>query len=99
MNSFPVFAIEKTEFKNWLMTTKPEIVGYRGELEKCPIASYIQSLFKITKPAINVAPNGVDINGDRFNTPEWVEKFLTKVDNCTKEFITKDHALRMLREV
>lgn len=98
MNTAPVLAIEHSAFKSWLLSQNTDdVVGYRGELENCPISRFLRT--QNTDKEILVAPNGIAIGDHYFRAPEWVENFSNRIDNCTKEFITRDHALRILREI
>lgn len=95
---FDTLNLKQDEFKVWLTAQRNDVVGYRGELQNCPIANYVKSLSK-TPQEVLVAPNGINIDGVQYNVPHWVTQYETRIDNCTKEFIMKDHALRILREI
>lgn len=96
MSDYPLSLVE---FKSWLESKdESEIVGETGITDCCPIANALKES-KIKAEYVKVKAD-TTIADDYFtlSNPDWVERFVRKVDNEEKS-ITAKKVLEVLEEV
>lgn len=86
--------INPYEFGAWLLDSSSEIF-YRSSKVDCPLGVYLR---KTIDSRARVCPTTILLEGYRFTSPKWIQKFVSLVDNSKPKTITGHQAEKYLRK-